>query len=55
MVSAIRLGDAPRASRLLAATARDTERERSDLRSELFTHWIARVARARPAGSAPID
>ncbi|MGZ8467846.1 MAG: fused MFS/spermidine synthase [Gemmatirosa sp.] len=49
VVSAIRLGDAPRAARLLSATAKGAERSRTDLRSELFTGWIARVAGAASA------
>jgi predicted membrane-bound spermidine synthase len=53
VVSAIRLGDAARATRLLAATAKGAERSRTDLRSELYASWIARVARAGDARRAP--
>ena len=44
VISAIRLGDAARATRLFGATARETGRSQGDLRSELLTAWIARVA-----------
>ena len=47
VVSAIRLGVAPRAARLFGATARETGRSRSDLRSELLTSWIAAAAAGR--------
>jgi predicted membrane-bound spermidine synthase len=57
VVAAIRLGDAPRAARLLRATAKGAERSRTDLRSELFTSWIARIAgvggRGAPSGAPP--
>ena len=53
VVSAIRLGDAPRATRLFTATAREAGRSRSDLRSELLTAWIARVAGGGSSTDAP--
>jgi predicted membrane-bound spermidine synthase len=56
VVSAIRLGDAPRAARLLGATSKGVERSRTDLRSELYTSWIARIAggtRPPAAGTTP--
>jgi spermidine synthase len=53
VVSAIRLGDAPRATRLFAATARETGRSRGDLRSELLTAWIVRVAGGGSSAEGP--
>ncbi|MDF1506247.1 hypothetical protein, partial [Roseisolibacter sp. H3M3-2] len=46
VVSAIRLGDAGRATRFLAATAPGARRSSDDLRVELLTAWIGRLADA---------
>ena len=48
IVAAIRLGDAERATRMLAATAAAVARTRDDVRSELLTGWIEATARRSP-------
>jgi hypothetical protein len=51
VVSALRLGDADRAGRLLAATASYAGRGGDDLRSALYPAWVAAARRQRLAAA----
>jgi hypothetical protein len=54
VVAAVRLGDPARATRLFTATAPHARRSTDDLRSELLSAWIGRLAGAgTPAGAVP--